>query len=237
MVALSIITVCLNAGNSIEQTAASISQQTDRDFEWIVIDGGSTDGTVEFLQGLTGLDHCISEKDAGIYDAMNKGIGLSRGSYCLFLNAGDSLYDQYVIENVKKELKADLVIGSLHTCFPEDPGKNYIKCFDTQDIRAKYLYYRSLPHPSTCIKRDLFERFGLFDTSFRIVGDHDFFARVLLKEASKVFAPFCISTFIMDGVSTRLKRSTQFNEEMQRMRSKNFSPLYRLRRTVIDRIF
>ncbi len=237
MVTLSIITVCLNAGKSIQQTAASISHQTDNDFEWIVVDGGSTDGTVEFLQGIAGIDHFISEKDDGIYDAMNKGIGLSRSLYCLFLNAGDSLYDENVIENVKKELKADLVIGSLHTCFPEDPGKNYIKRFDTQDIREKYLYYRSLPHPSTCIKRDLFEKFGLFDTSYKIVGDHDFFVRVLLKGASKVFAPFCISTFIMDGISTRLKQSDQFKLEMQRMRSKNFSSFYRMRRTVIDRIF
>lgn len=236
MIPLSIITVCLNSRKEIQQTATSILNQIDSDFEWIVIDGGSSDGTVEYLNGLSFLTHFVSEGDAGIYDAMNKGIRLASGSYCLFLNAGDSLFDECVVESIKKYLKADLLIGTMQTCFPEDSNKNYIKRFDDQDIREKYLYYRSLPHPSTFIKRELFEKYGQFDTSFGIVGDHDFFARVLLKGVSKTFVPFCVSTFIMDGISTKLKHSEQLKLEMQRMRIKNFSFLYRTRRAIVDRL-
>ena len=94
MIALSIITVCLNEERRIEKTAYSIVTQKCREFEWIVIDGGSTDGTLDILKRYNNnIKIIISEKDQGVYDAMNKGILCSEGEYCLFMNGGDKLYD------------------------------------------------------------------------------------------------------------------------------------------------
>ena len=99
---LSIITVCLNDRIGFDRTAKSIALQSDQDFEWIVVDGNSTDGTADLFEGYSDrINHLISEPDDGIYDAMNKGIVLASGKYCLFLNAGDTLYDLKVIATPK----------------------------------------------------------------------------------------------------------------------------------------
>lgn len=216
------------------ETAASISNQTSNEFEWIVIDGGSTDGTVEFLQGLESIDHFISEQDDGIYDAMNKGIQLARGRYCLFLNAGDSLFDSQVMDRVQGYLLADLVVGSIKKSFPNHPHKTTITRFDDQDIREKYLYLRSLPHQSTFIRRELFSNHGEYEKKFKILGDHDFFARVILQGATISFLPFCVADYQMDGISTTLKKSQLFQDEMSQVRRRNFSFFYRLKRRILD---
>lgn len=230
MVSLSVITVCLNDGTGIKKTAESISTQTDSDFEWVVVDGGSTDGTCDYLRNVSAVSTLISEQDTGIYNAMNKGIGAASGDYLLFLNAGDTLAAPDVIQKVRPSLMTSLVIGQLKVHYPDNPEKDFVKDFAKQDIRAKYLFYRSLPHPSTFIDARLFKKFGLYDESFRIAGDHDFFARVLMGGAEKLFIPFCISEFVMDGMSTMMKNSTLLHQEMQKIRQNNFSPLYRMMR-------
>lgn len=223
----SIITVCLNSRQGIERTEKSISAQKNRDFEWIVIDGGSADGTVQFLEK-TGTANCmVSEKDDGIYDAMNKGIKCAYGEYCLFLNAGDELYDCTVLEKTKKFLNADIVIGRMQIVCPNNPAKNEIRNSELQDIRKKYLYSRSLPHQAAFIRRELFFTHGLYDPDFRLAGDHDFFARTLLDGASLSFAPICVSVFYLDGISMKMKHSDLLKNELIRLRKKNFSLFYR----------
>ncbi|MCI5137919.1 MAG: glycosyltransferase [Candidatus Electrothrix sp. AR1] len=230
----SIITVSLNARQGIEKTARSISTQQCDAFEWIVIDGGSTDGTLQFLEREKGVNRLVSELDDGIYDAMNKGIQYARGSYCLFLNAGDLLYNSLVLERMKEYLTADLVVGRMQVVCPENPAKNGIRQFDNQDIRKKYLFSRSLPHPATLIKKSLFFRYGFYDQGFEIAGDHDFFARVLTKGASMGFAPFCVSVFSLDGISARMKGSEKLIAETTWIRERNFSRGYRLWRRIVD---
>ena len=233
MASLSIITVCLNAVSGIKNTANSIIHQTDDDIEWIVVDGQSTDGTLEYLQKIKQVSTLISEKDAGIYNAMNKGISASNGDYCLFLNAGDSLADSDVVRKARPFMKKDLAIGQLRVCYPENTEKNYVNDFKLQDIRTKYLYYRSLPHPSTFIKKSLFETFGYYDESFSIAGDHDFFARVLLLGVNKSFIPFCVSEFFMDGISTEMKNSSLLQKELKKIRKNNFTFFYRVMRAIL----
>lgn len=233
MASISVITACLNAVVGIKNTADSIVHQTDDDIEWIVVDGQSTDGTLEYLQQLNSISTLISEKDTGIYNAMNKGISKSSGDYCLFLNAGDSLTDSDVIRKARPYIKKDLAIGQLKMCYPGDTKKNYVNDFELQDIRSKYLYYRSLPHPSTFIAKSLFERFGYYDESFSIAGDHDFFARVLLRGAHKSFIPFCISEFVMDGISSEMKNSGLLRKELKQLRKNNFTFYYRIMRVIL----
>ena len=236
-VSLSIITVCLNDKHGLERTAKSILKQTDRNFEWIVIDGNSTDGSVELLEQYSdAIGNCISEPDDGIYDAMNKGIKLASGRYCWFLNAGDTLYDLNVVEQLQPFLTSDLVIGQMEVFSPVDTHKNRIREYETQNIGKRYLYFRTLPHQATCIKRSLFMNFGLYDTSFVIAADHDFFARVFRQGASIGFAPFCLSIYMLDGLSTELKASQLFEKERIIIRNRHFSVLYGLWRKLIRSI-
>jgi len=108
-VLFSIVTIHFNDLEGLRRTADSIIGQTDQSsFEWIVIDGGSTDGSVDYLASLDRIDILVSEKDAGIYDAMNKGLARSTGIYVWFMNAGDTLHRNDVVENLRKELSDDL---------------------------------------------------------------------------------------------------------------------------------
>ncbi len=232
----SIITVCLNAKQGIERTVDSISSQQCKDVEWIVIDGESTDGTLQLLEQEKSVDYLISEADDGIYDAMNKGIQRARGRYCLFLNAGDTLRSPDVLEGCKQYLKTDLVVGDIEIVSPENPAKEGVRTFRTQDIRKKYLYSRTLPHQATFIKKELFVTHGLYEKDFMIAGDHDFFARVLTQGASLSFAPCCVSVYCMDGISTTMKHSKVYRDEITRIRKRNFTSFYRLRRKVIDAV-
>lgn len=232
----SIITVCLNARDGIIKTARSIQNQENRDFEWIVIDGGSTDGTLEFLEKEKSITHLVSEKDGGIYNAMNKGIRLSSGQYYLFLNAGDFLLDYKVLLHVQKYLKADIVVGQIKQEGHADSSKNGIKNFDTQLFNQDYLYYRSLPHPSTFIRRDIFRLYGGYEESFKIAGDHDFFARTILSNVSLCFAPVCISEHKRDGINAKMKGTHLFSKELEKIRRRNFSLLFRWKRKILDKI-
>ena len=229
----SIITVCLNVEQQVIKTCQSILRQTETNFEWIVIDGGSTDNTISFLEQQEHVTHLVSEPDEGIYDAMNKGINLAKGKYCLFLNAGDTLFDSNVLEAVKKDLNKDLVVGRIQMIYPET-GMTEIRQFDLQDIRSKYLYSKTLPHQATFIRSRLFEEYGFYDSSFKIIGDYDFFARVLLHGASLGFSSICIATYPLDGLSSELKGSDLFLNELAFLRKKNFSLSYRLWRKGID---
>lgn len=102
---LSIITICLNNLEELKRTVASVLQQTCKEFEYIIIDGGSTDGCKEYIEGLAGVSQWISEPDKGIYNAMNKGIRIAGGEYVLFLNSGDELYNGGVLAEALPLLK------------------------------------------------------------------------------------------------------------------------------------
>jgi len=232
----SIITVCLNAKKEIVPTSLSLKTQVFQNFEWIVIDGGSVDGTLDFLAGNDRITTYVSEPDSGIYEAMNKGIRLAKGNYCLFLNAGDYLFDNYVLYNVANSLGGDLIVGRMHVVAPpESKKKTKTKRYDTQNIHTKeYLYYRSLPHQATFIRRSVFDRFGEYDTSYKIIGDHDFFTRVLLNGSAPDFVDYCISIFPLNGISTQFKNSIECKKEYKVFRKRHFSLSFRLKRSFFD---
>ena len=110
---------------------------------------------------------------------------------------------------------------------PDDASKNGIREFENRKIGKRYLFYKTLPHQSTCIRKALFEEYGLYDTSFVIAADHDFFVRVFNKGSKINFAPLCISRYMLDGLSAQLKRSKLFDDERNRIRKNHFSIGYR----------
>jgi glycosyltransferase involved in cell wall biosynthesis len=198
---LSIITICFNEVDSVAKTLASVAGQTFKNFEWIVIDGGSTDGTLEILN--TYRSHFtvfISEKDAGIYNAMNKGIARAQGEYLFFLNGGDYLADDGTLSRIfSTPLDADFVYGDITVIGGERPELLVMP----SKITAEFLYRKTIPHQSTLTKKDLFERAGTYDERFKIVADYEFILRGLLHfNATFQYVPLAFACYSGNGVSS-----------------------------------
>lgn len=224
---LSIITINFNQAEGLEKTLLSVQGQSFKDFQYIVIDGGSTDASVEKIKPFSFLiSYWVSEQDRGIYHAMNKGITQATGDYLLFLNSGDSLASPKALQEVfAHPLHADLVGGDL---IQTKASGGTIKVSNPREITATHLYESTLLHPSTLIHRSLFERYGSYAEEFRIVGDYEFFVRVLLKyEASYQHLPVTISLFDSGGVSSNPKHQLLHKEERKLVVERYFPALVR----------
>lgn len=167
---ISVITVCLNSMSTIGRTVSSVMNQDFRDLEYIIIDGGSSDGTVEFLKGLPKEKvKWISEPDNGIYEAMNKGVRLSNGEFCLFLNAGDKLVNGHVLSKTVPELSdADIILGN--EILVNGQG---VMCGFTPSANGfslDRLVSGSVCHQATFIRRSLLIDTP-YDESLRLVSD------------------------------------------------------------------
>ena len=219
----SIITVCLNAITQISRTAESLKQQNYDNFEWIVIDGGSDDGTLNVLGEYKDLiSVLVSETDNGIYDAMNKGIKHAEGEYLIFINAGDSFFDKNTLTRINFSTKSDLIVGNL--LFMDS---NTIKK-SPENLDRCYMLKNTLPHQATFFHRRVFENYGNFDTSYRIAGDYEFFARMVNSgEPSYCFHPEIIAKFAGGGISSDPKYRNLRKRENHRIRWEYY-PKYRL---------
>jgi glycosyltransferase involved in cell wall biosynthesis len=174
MTKLSIITINLNNKKGLLRTITSVVEQTFQDFEYIIIDGGSKDGSVDIIKQYSHkINYWVSEPDSGVYIAMNKGIKKATGKYCLFLNSGDNLVDTEVLRKVfafqkdKDILYGDVFFGKRKVSFP-------------QQLDLAYFIKSSLGHPSTFIKRDLFDKIGYYNESLKIVADWEFFLNAIV---------------------------------------------------------
>jgi glycosyltransferase involved in cell wall biosynthesis len=218
----SIITVCLNEAGSIRATCDSICAQSFRDFEWIVIDGGSTDGTLKILEDYEEtINFLMSESDHGIYDAMNKGLRRAEGEYVIFMNAGDCFAGLDVLARVSAFFGSDMLVGNL---FLNENGQVYKS---PDHISKNYLLQNMLPHQSAFFKRSLFDKFGHFDTSYHIAGDYEMFARLLQSnEISYRHIPETIAVFEAGGISANVKHRSLRKQENHRIRWRYF-PAYR----------
>jgi len=221
---LSIITVCLNEKNKIRETIESVFSQIFRNFEYIIIDGGSTDGTAEIISEYKDkLAYFVSEKDNGIYAAMNKGIKLSSGDYILFLNGGDRLYNSTVLEEIfSAKFDEYIVFGNLML-----EEENVIKSFKDIEINDRYLFNNYIPHPSCFIKKSLFDNYGYYDESFKIAGDYEFFLRVIKKyNARTKYISTVVTVYNTNGISSDSKFSILQANERRRAQKKYFSFLF-----------
>jgi glycosyltransferase involved in cell wall biosynthesis len=199
---VSVITVNYNNSDSLIRTIESVITQTYELFEYIIIDGGSNDGSKEIIEKYAHkIDYWVSEPDAGIYDAMNKGIKYSKGEYLLFLNSGDEL-----IEN------PNIVLQSLEYLNGEDIVA--FNCLLVQKNRVVgqrkhplnpslyYVYKFGLKHQSTFIRKDLFDKLGLYNTNYPIAADYEFWLRVLLHENIKIKGvDITLSKYELGGIS------------------------------------
>jgi glycosyltransferase involved in cell wall biosynthesis len=229
MTKVSIITINLNNESGLRKTMESVILQEYPDFEYIIMDGGSTDGSVQLIQELHySFDrhiHWKSEPDSGIYQAMNKGIRMSVGEYLLFLNSGDFLVDNHVLMDVfSQEHAADFLLGR---CRLSDNGKIVHVTSPPSKLTFGYLYWTGLPHQATFIKREMFEKHGLYREDFRFNADIDFWYRtIVLQNSSTETLENVISDYNLDGISSKLLNSEAYKREMEEIKSNPFLQLF-----------
>lgn len=203
---LSIITVCLNEAH-VERTCESIVNQTFQDFEWIVIDGGSNTETLAILKKYNWrMNYFISEPDAGIYDAMNKGIVQATGEWLNFMNAGDTFFGFDIVSTIFNNMEAynnmDVLYGNL-IFHDADTIKKMVNFPEFVDI--PFFHKFSLGHPSSFIKRNTFFKYGLYATDYKIVSDYRHFLLLALKGCCFKKVPYIVSEHYVGGISTTHK--------------------------------
>lgn len=203
---LSIITINRNNAEGLRKTMESVLSQTYRDFEYIVVDGASTDNSVEIIKGFSPLAHgldfkWISEPDTGIYNAMNKGCRMAMGEYTLMLNSGDYLLDEHVIEKVLPELHdEDIVQGNV--LYEKDGRLWRDKGYAHSDLRMDEIVDGMFQHQASFIKRSLWLMMGGYDESYQKNADTYFYVMALgFRNATFRYADMDISYFDMSGIS------------------------------------
>jgi len=182
---ISVITVCYNASKTILETLDSVKNQDYRDIEHIVVDGQSTDGTMNLLKSRSGQIHkLISEEDSGIYDAMNKGLASATGDVIGFLNADDSYGDNFVLTEIAeafKNQKTDSVYGDLQYVSGAGSKRVFRNWKAGTYKRERFRYGWMPPHPTFYVKSELFKKLGAFNTDFKISADYELMLRFLFK--------------------------------------------------------
>lgn len=206
---ISVITVCYNAENIIEETIVSVLSQKYDNYEYVIIDGQSSDKTNLIIDKYkTKISYWNSEPDNGIYDAMNKGIKVSKGKWIIFMNAGDTFFDEHVLINVAPFLMAeqyDVIYG--HTYIKENCRKYLKKALPLDYIKL------SLPfcHQSVFVKSNIMREF-MFDTKFKITADYNFFYKIYKLKYIFRCIDEIISTYeASDGVSSK-QRALAYKE-------------------------
>lgn len=198
---VTIITVNRNNLVGLRATLDSVAGQDFKDFEHIVVDGASDDGSAELLREYPHLSpSSVSESDKGIYNAMNKGIALAKGDYLLFLNSGDRLVGSGTLGNIAPFFgEHDLVYGR-DTLVRAD-GVHWLKPYPAK-LRFSFMHADTLPHCSTFIRKGLFEKVGLYDESMKISADWKFFMLALyIHHATCRHADVPVAVFALDGIS------------------------------------
>lgn len=209
---LSIITINRNNVAGLEKTMRSVSTQTFKEFEYIVVDGASTDGSVEVIKQLAPeFEHLkwVSEPDSGIYNAMNKGIHMACGEYCQFLNSGDMLSSDVVVDIMLEKLKErnypDILYGNMKKVMPN--GASFVDtCGATNDVTLNMFYKGCLNHSPAYIRRSLFEKYGLYDETLKICSDWKFYMQsIVLGHANVCYVDVLVTVFDMGGISETSK--------------------------------
>ena len=219
---ISVITVVFNGAETLRDTIESGAMQSYENDEYIVLDGGSTDGTVEILQQYNHqLAYWRSEKDGGIYDAMNKGIDLATGDYIGMLNADDLFADKDVLQNIVdkfQQTSADAVFSCLNIVAQQNVQK-IIRKYRVAKLNSTLLRIGVMPaHPTFYCKKSCYQQAGFYKTDYKIAADFEMLARLCLKQQiSWAFLDKVTVTMRAGGVSTRgLKASIKLNLEIIR---------------------
>ncbi|NNF32440.1 MAG: glycosyltransferase [Flavobacteriaceae bacterium] len=210
---LSVITINFNNVEGLKKTVDSVIGQSYKDLEYLVLDGNSDDGSVDYLRNLEpGSVIWQSESDTGIYNAMNKGIAKARGDYLLFLNSGDELNGAIALEEFinHNQFKGDIIYGDYKF---EEGFKKY-----PDELYPAYFVKTSLPHQSTFFKSSVFDEMGYYDESYKMGADRAFYIKCYLSGKYHFqHIPYFLTIFDLSGLSNDPEENPLKQKEDERM--------------------
>lgn len=220
---LTIITINCNNLGGLQRTVESVVNQTWQEFEYIVIDGGSTDGSAAFLASCSDtIDYWVSEPDNGIYNALNKGIQKATGEYLLFLNSGDHFFSAAVLENnVHYLVNYDIIAFEIHML---GLGHDFIHKHP-DELLFSFLFEETFAHQSVVIRRTLFDTVGRYDENLKIVADWKFFIHAIASGHTYKSVHEVLSVFYFDGISASAEGTFTRIREREKVLQEEF-PLY-----------
>ena len=200
---VTVITVVFNGADNLEKTLLNVLDQTYNNVEYIVVDGGSTDGTLDIIRKYDhAIDYWVSEKDGGIYDAMNKGIRLATGEWVNFMNSGDLFYENTTLDKIgfKYRPNFSILYGDIQT-FSKRNQFNVRKVSGSVSVQ-NLVMKMPICHQSMFVTLQSFKHIGLFDTNYKICADHDWLVKALLAGQQASYVKECIALCNLDGVSS-----------------------------------
>ncbi len=240
---ISIITVSLNAAENIQQAIKSVATQNYVGLEHIICDGLSIDGTQEIIESQLGLySHInyISEKDFGIYDAINKGIQMSNGSIIGILNADDFYANNFELKNILNQFEIDssidIVYGDLNYVHKLNPSKIFRKWLSKNYYDNFFEDGNDLPHPTMFVRKDVYDKIGLYRTDFKIASDYEWMLRALkVHRIKSKYLPFLMVNMRLGGVSNR-SLSNVFKQNLEVLRAWKLNGLKPSLMTIIKKL-
>jgi len=202
---ISIITTVYNNKQHIEKAILSVLSQTYHDIEYIVIDGGSSDGTVDVIKKYSNkIDKFISEPDKGIYDGLNKGIKLASGDVIGFLHSDDEYYDSKVIEKIAAKFNDDSIDGVYGDLIYVNQKEEIVRYWKSGEFTPGKLKKGWMPpHPTLFLRKEIYDKYGLFRLDYKIAADYDFMLRVLKHDPKLVYIPEILYKMRLGGASNK----------------------------------
>lgn len=219
---ISILTVCYNSAATIESTLKSVASQKHPDIEYIIVDGGSTDGTLDIIKRYKNVTVLVSEPDNGIYDAMNKGIKLASGDVIGTLNADDFYISDSALNDVAKVFEDD----AIEACFADliyvdqDDTDKIVRYWKSQTYKSGLFKQGWMPaHPTFFVRKNIYEKFGVFDLNFKIAADFELLFRLIEKNQIRtVYLPKVIIKMRLGGTTNKNLRNIRIqNKEIIRI--------------------
>lgn len=202
MCKISVITVNYNDKQGLKKTIESVVNQCLKEFEFIIVDGGSTDGGKELIESYKDkIDYWVSEPDNGIYNAMNKGIKVAKGEFVIFMNSGDTFANSEILQKVENELvnEFDIYYGDYNRVKTNSVRKKTYP----EKLSFSFFYTGSLSHQSTFIRRKLFDDIFLYNEEYKIASDWEFFVyAICYKNIPYKYLKMTISDFDFSGISS-----------------------------------
>ncbi len=202
---ISIITVSYNAVKTIEQTIQSVVNQTYDNIEYIIIDGGSIDGTVDIIKKYEdNIAYWVSEPDKGIYDAMNKGINVATGDVIGIINSDDWYATSHIIAEVVQMCDihdCDLVCGDMYYFDERGNPLNVNKCI-SKPMLSELKKRMNIAHPTVFIKKNIYTKYGCFNTKYKVAADYDLMLRLSFAGVVAKYSPSVVVNFRLGGASS-----------------------------------
>ena len=206
---ISIITVVYNGKEAIQQTIKSIAAQTYTNIEYIVVDGASTDGTVDIIKNSSSINQWVSEKDKGLYDAMNKGIDMATGDYLWFINAGDSIFDNTILDKVFSLPLADVYYGQTMIVDAQGKELGLRRLKAPENFTWKSLLNGMLVcHQSFIVRKEITTKYS---THFHISADYEWMIKCMKKAKTVCNSHLTLSRFL-DGGLNKTRMGTGLKE-------------------------